>query len=253
MKYLSLFAFLSLFLVISCEDDDDLVQPQNIATTLEFRAAYGGADLAIQDATYDYPTGAQLKANLFQYYVSDLSLIDAAGNTLVLSEIDLIRYNSAADGPVVSRTYDVPAGDYVSVRFGLGVKPELNAIDPNNFAANDPLNENEFWSSVTRYVFAKIEANADLENDGTFDTGLTYHMGSDALYRTLTFTGNFTIDGTDDPRLVITADVLKALTDGTNTFDIADPAQRVIHGGNQAVGTEIWNRLADQFSLTLEQ
>lgn len=253
MKYLSLLAFLGLFLFVACEDDDDLVQPATISTTVEFRADYDGAPLAIQDATYDYPTGAQLKANLFQYYVSDLSLVNAAGEAVVLAEIDLIRYNSAVDGPVVRRTYDVPAGDYVSVRFGLGVKPELNAIDPNNFAADAPLNENEFWSAATRYVFAKIEANADLENDGTFDTGLTYHMGSDALYQTLTFTGDFTIDGTDDPRLVFTADVLKALTDGTNAFDIADPARRVIHGGNQAVGVEIWNRLAGQFSLTLEQ
>jgi len=147
---------------------------------------------------------------------------------------------------------DVPPGDYTGLRFGLGVKPDLNAMDPSNFAANDPLNENEFWNANARYVFAKIEANANLENDGMFDTGLSYHMGSDALYTTITFNGNFTIDGNNDPRIVLTADILEALSDGTNTFDIADPDKQRVHGGNQAIATEIWERLAGQFELTLQ-
>lgn len=252
MKHISLFAFFTLFFVFACEDDDNLVQPANISTTIQFRAEYDDTDLAIQSASYAYPTGAELKATLFQYYISDLTLLAADGSEVSLSDIELIRYDDATADNVEERTYDVPSGDYTGLRFGLGVKPELNAIDPSNFAANDILNENEFWSTTTRYVFAKIEANADLENDGTFDTGLSYHMGSDAIYTTITFNGNFTIDGVGDPRLVITADMLKALSDGTNTFDIADPDKQRVHGGNQAVATEIWERLVGQFGLSLQ-
>lgn len=230
-------------------DDDDVNPPDNVSATLEFRSAYDGSELAIQSATYDYPTGAKLKTTLFQYYVSDLSFLTADGAAIVLSDIELIRYNSATDDAVESRTYDVPTGDYVGIRFGLGVKPDLNAMDPSAFAANDPLNENEFWNASARYVFAKIEANADLEDDGTFDTGLSYHMGSDALYATVTFDQNFTIDGEGDPRFTIVADVLKALASDTETFDIADPDKQRIHGGNQAIATELWNRLTGQFAL----
>jgi len=251
MKYLSTLALLALFTFAACMDDDDIRRPENISTTIDFRAAFNGADLAIQSATYDYPTGAKLKATLFQYYVSDLVFLAADGNTVGLSDIELIRYNSATDDAVESRTYDVPSGDYVGVRFGLGVKPDLNAMDPSAFAANDPLNENEFWNANARYVFAKIEANADLEDDGTFDTGLTYHMGSDALYTTITFDQDFTIDGEGDPKFTINADVLKALASDTESFDIADPDQQRVHGGNQAIATDIWNRLAGQFALEM--
>ncbi len=251
MKYLSLLALATILFAFACEDDDDFRDDQNVSTTIEFRAQYDAADLAIQSATYAYPTGAELKTTLFQYYVSDLTLIAADGNEVNLSEIELIRYDDATADNIEERTYDVPSGSYTGLRFGLGVKPDLNATDPNNFAANDPLNENEFWNADARYVFAKIEANADLENDGTFDTGLSYHMGSDALYTTITFSGNFTIDGENDPQIVLSADVLKALSDGTNTFDIANPDQQRIHGGNQAIATEIWGRLASQFELTL--
>lgn len=230
-------------------DDDDTDQLDNVPVTIDFRSAYDGADLAIQSAAYEYPTGAKLKATLFQYYVSDLSLMNADGSAIVLSDIELIRYSSATEDAVKSRTYEVPTGDYVGVRFGLGVKPDLNALDPSAFAANDPLNENEFWNASARYVFAKIEANADLEDNGTFDTGLTYHMGSDALYTTITFDQDFTIDGEGDPRFTINADILKALASDTESFDIADPEKQRVHGGNQAIATEIWNRLAEQFVL----
>ncbi len=220
--------------------------------TVDFRATYDGADLAIQSIAYDYPTGAELKTTLFQYYVSDLELLPADGAPPVrLSEIELIRYESANDAAVTTRSYDVPVGEYRALRFGLGVKPSLNAQDPNNFAADFILNENEFWNASARYVFAKIEANADLENDGTFDTGLTYHLGSDALYTTITFNGTISLDGTNDPRLTVVADVLKALASENEVFDITDVDRQRVHGGNQAIGQAIWERLAGQFALEL--
>jgi hypothetical protein len=122
-------------------------------------------------------------------------------------------------------------------------------MDPNEFSADFVLNETQFWSGSTRYVFAKIEANADLEDDGVFDTGLSYHLGADALYTTITFTGNFTISSTANPELNIVADVLKALASDAEPFDIANPDQQRIHGGNQAIGEDIWTRLAGQFEL----
>jgi hypothetical protein len=109
-----------------------------------------------------------------------------------------------------------------------------------------------FGTQPPATFFAKIEANADLETDGTFDTPLTYHMGSDAVYTTVTFTQDISISGEGDPRLTIVADVLAALSDGTNTFDISDPDAQRVHGGNQAVALDIWNRLAAQFVLEIQ-
>jgi len=252
MKYLSLLAFPLVFLFTACMDDDDPVTGGDVATTVNFRAEYDDTDLSIQSITYDYPTGAKLKTTLFQYYVSDLELLPADGGAAVrMADIDLIRYQSETDGSVTSRTYDVPPGDYVGLRFGLGVKPDLNAMDPNQFAADFVLNETQFWNANARYVFAKIEANADLEDDGTFDTGLTYHLGSDAMYTTITFTGDFTISSTANPELNIVADVFKALSSDTESFDISDPDQQRIHGMNQAIGQGIWTRLAGQFELQI--
>jgi hypothetical protein len=37
------------------------------------------------------------------------------------------------------------------------------------------------------------------------------------------------------------------------TFDIADPTKQAVHGGNQAIGEDIWQRLAAQFELEISQ
>ena len=250
MKYLSLFALMLLaFTFVACEDDEDPFLETDTDLTITFRGEYAGNPLAIQSATYDYPGGDQLKLRLFQYYISDLSLLPADGGDPVrLSEIELIQYMSATGDADEERTYNVPTGRYAGIQFGLGVKPELNALDPSNFAANDPLNENEFWNERARYVFAKIEANLDLEPDGLFDESLTLHMGSNALYRSVTLNQPFTLRPGGENLTVIT-DVLQAMGGTANPYNIDEPANRRVHGGNQELAAAVFNGLAASFTL----
>jgi hypothetical protein len=152
MKYTALFTLLALLFFAGCEDDDPATGPVDFS--LEFRAEFDGDPLAISSETYAYPTGADLKILLFQYYISDLELLPADGGAPVqLTDIDMIRWQSATENNVTTRTYEVPAGEYTGIRFGLGVSPDLNARDPSDFAADFVLNENEFWNAATRYVF----------------------------------------------------------------------------------------------------
>lgn len=241
---------LSLLVLVACyQDDDDTLTGQTAELALDFTAEFSDVPLRIQSGTYDYPTGEELKVLLFQYYVSDLELLPRAGAPVPLSEIDLVRYETAGGSETVRRNFAaVPAGDYVGLRFGLGVKPSLNARDPSSFAADFVLNQDEFWNDRARYVFAKIEANARLVDSTRFSTGLSYHMGADELYTTVQFDEAFRLRPGAN-RLTVVADVLAALSDGRATFDISDPTRQRVHGGNQAVATDIWNRLAAQFQL----
>ena len=253
----ALFPLLTILLLTGCLDDDDFVDVTDREVTIAFRAEYGGEPLEIQSETYGYPTGDSLKMLLFQYYMSDLRLNeDRVGSSVLppLTEIDLIRWNSAVDSATMVRTYTarIPEGEYSGISFGLGVKPELNAMDPSEFAADYVLNENEFWGPQTRYVFAKIEANAELEEDGRFDTGLSYHMGSDSLYQPVQLNGPFTIRDDGGSRITIVVDVKEALSSNGETLDITDPAQQTVHGGNQEVANGVWDRLARSFRLEVD-
>lgn len=249
MKYFLPILLLFTFAIVACEDDEDPFSGE-VELSMNFKGEFGGQDLAIQRETYQYPGGEALKVQLFQYYVSDLALIPADGSADVeLSEIELIRYMSATEDDLETRTFTVPVGNYSGVRFGLGVKPALNSLDPNNFSATDPLNENEFWNARARYVFAKIEANADLTGGTTFDTPITLHMGSDALYQTVTLNQNFTFAPGRQAELTLTADILKAMGGTSETYDIEVPENQRVHGGNQATAAAIFNRLGREFTL----
>ncbi len=251
MKIHYFFSLLLLFSLVSCLDDDDQrVIPLEASLTVNFEADFNGEPLELDGEVYDYPTGDQLKMLLFQYYVSDLVLTRPDADPVLLTEIDLIQYMNADGSNTRSRTYSIPTGDYTGIRFGLGVKPELNAMDPSEFAADFVLNEVEFWNPNARYVFAKIEANAKIGGSDQFDTGLSYHMGADDLYTTVTLPREFTVN--ENTEVTILADVLRALANDTAVFDIANPDQQRVHGGNQAVATGIWNRLAGQFRLTVQ-
>ncbi|WP_116128053.1 MbnP family protein [Lewinella sp. IMCC34183] len=252
MKNLLLLLLLLLPLTGCLDDDDGMETLQDAELTIAFRAEYGGEPLHIQSEAYGYPTGDSLKLLLFQYYLSDLALNDGSGRRqYLLSDIDLIRWNSATDDPTQERTYtvSVPVGTYQGLTFGLGVKPTLNATDPSNFPADYVLNENEFWGPTTRYVFAKIEANAQLEEDGRYDTGLSYHMGSDSLYRGVQLDRSFTITDGSSPHLTIVVDVRNALSSNGQTLDITDPTKQAVHGGNQQVASGVWHRLSRSFRL----
>lgn len=233
----------------SCDDDE---MPANGTIEIVFRGNYDDQPLDVQAETYSYPDGSDLKVLLFQYYLSDLGLLRDQSATESLSEIELIRYNLAGSGNEVTRSFEVPAGNYSGLQFGLGVKPELNNQPPSNFAADYVLNEAEYWNDMVRYVFAKIEANVDLENDGTFDTPVSYHMGSNDVYTTITFNGSIEVNPNETTTLEVTADVLDALAASDTEFhDFSDPDQRIVHGGNQAIAMDIWDRLVQQFRLSI--
>ena len=64
----------------------------------------------------------------FDFYVSNVKLIDANGNETLLSEVEL--YDLGCPKPIVNQ---VPAGNYTSVKIGLGLSENLNASDPTLF------------------------------------------------------------------------------------------------------------------------
>ena len=252
----ALLPLLLLVFAAGCMDDDDFSELNEREVTIAFRAEYDGEPLGIQSETYGYPTGDSLKLLLFQYYLSDLRISQGGPgkDTWRLTDVDLLRWNSAADAATIERTYTarIPDGEYRQITFGLGVRPDLNSTDPSAFAADYVLNENEFWGPQTRYVFAKIEANAMLEADGRFDTGLSYHMGSDSLYRRVTLDEPFSVSAGGGSRLTVVVDVREALSGPDGTLDITDPARQTVHGGNQAVAAGVWNRLAGSFRLEVD-
>ncbi len=145
------------------------------AVTLSFDAQVAGAPFVCGQEYANLGTqSSTLSANDLRLYISDVQLLDASGEAtaMTLTQDDKWQYQNLAlldfeDGcggngnPDLRTTIvgEVPAGDYVGVRFTLGVPFELNHADAA--VAPSPLNlTSMFWNWNGGYKFLRMDGAA---------------------------------------------------------------------------------------------
>jgi len=191
---------LSLFAVLafSCCKDDDVdccVTPVNGSLELNFATqTQNGNMILFQD--FDLNDGTQLNINKLQFYISDIRLLKGS-EEVKIGEVELVTFETHSNPAVASmgesfNFYDIPTGVYTGVKFGIGVDPDLNSNDPTYYNAlgTDHILRRgiDYWSTWNSYIFAKIEGFFDRNENGTAGGGepeeeITYHTGTDELYR----------------------------------------------------------------------
>ena len=180
-----IFTALILCFISGCDSDKEG------SLILQFRANYDGEPLTmLSEKTF---SGLPIRFGHLSMYVSDIQLLKDGGTEL-LSEVELVdlSYNdpvSASEG--FSIQFDgIPEGDYIGIRFSIGVPADLNAKVPTDFSSSHPLSRTGYyWQAWESYIFMKIEGNLDSALPGSFETPFAYHTGSDELFRTFEITG----------------------------------------------------------------
>lgn len=174
MKRLPFAGLLCLLLLVGC-------RPGDKAVTVEFQWIQNGVPYT-QSAPF-FKGDTAIAVDLFHFYVSDLR----AGDQL-LSDVLFV---DPSDSAFSTFTLDLQRkADEIS--FGLGVPSDMNAMDPTSFETTHPLSSAYamYWTWASKYRFLKAEgrfnAGGDLTNAAT-NSGIIWHTGTDALYRTRTF------------------------------------------------------------------
>lgn len=252
MKIFSLFliAFLTLS-SFSCEENNSTAT--NVDLEMNFTGSFGTEPLLMFAQDYDYQAGMDLKFQLFQFYISDVKLLTdtkSTANAVDLAEIELISFekvqsaDAAAKGISIN-IQDVPTGTYSGIQLGLGVAPGMNATQPGDYSPGHPL-DGHYWSWARGYVFTKIEGNADLDGDGVFEEKLTFHIGENDYFRTLTI--EQTIEIKEGAKLSFNVDLEKVLIDAQGEFlDFSKVSQD--HTNDVNVATFIANNLGTAIEL----
>ena len=239
-KYL-LLSF-SALAIVSCSDDDVPVA-NNI--TLEFNNTFGNSTIVLGDATATdatVNTSTEGQVHHFEelkYIISNIRLINAEG-----IEIPYNVNNLDTGAAVIDQSKEetlqyvltnIPSTEYTQIKFGLGVKTELNTLDevsfPNFYAATGANDTEMHWEWGTGYRFTKIEGfygddNSELSFhsgstvEGTQGDESTYTQGVDA-YRSITLDlPTHAIVGTNAPKIIIKADFDAFLSGATNTITL---------------------------------
>ncbi|MCI5081931.1 MAG: hypothetical protein MRY78_09570 [Saprospiraceae bacterium] len=204
-----------------CDNEDDVPEePQPGVAQLVFNASFQDQLLTMFEDTYDYEDGIDLRFQLFNFYLSDITLVSPEMGDVVVKDVDLVSFKDIYNAEDAAKGIridlgEVPETNYTGVKFGIGVKESLNATQPSDYELGHPLSPANYWSWASGYVFFKIEGNADLDGDGVFenDDKLTFHIGNNEYYRQSSFDKTFSVQPNDTTLINFEVDVYDMLVD----------------------------------------
>lgn len=234
--------FVALLALVSCSKDNNNPVANDI--TLHFNNTFKNTTIVLGDATSSAATvntSAEGQVHQFselKYVISNIRLVKADGNEVPYNINDLDKgamvVNHAKPQTLDYVLRNIPVGEYKQLKFGLGVKPELNTLDevrfPDFYAAAGANDTEMHWEWGTGYRFTKIEGFYDTDHKQlSIHTGSTitgeegaYTQGVDA-YREITLDlSTHAVVGSTAPKITINADFDNLLSGKTNTIMLGE-------------------------------
>ncbi|GAA0882277.1 hypothetical protein GCM10009120_08740 [Sphingobacterium siyangense subsp. cladoniae] len=243
--------------MVSCSKSEDVANSVNLHFNNTFKnttIVLGSADSPA--ATTNTSASGQLhQFSELKYVISNIRLIKADGSEIPYNVNDLDKGAAVIDqAKAATLNYvlsNIPVGEYKQIKFGLGVKQEINTLDQLRFPvfyATAGANDTKMhWEWGTGYRFTKLEGfyGADHKElsihtgstiNGTNGDESTYKQGVDA-YRDITLNlPSLVTVGKSVPQINIKADFDKLLSGKTNTITLgANNAVPSIHSAVEMV------------------
>jgi len=123
---------------------------------IEFRHYVGDSILVLDDKSYSNSLGQTFNVSNIKYYICNIHLKRRDGTEYVSKEYFLVNEAETVSKSVLLN--NVPAGDYTSLTFTLGVDSMHNCSGAQS-GALDPVNA-MFWAWNTGYIFLKLEGKS---------------------------------------------------------------------------------------------
>lgn len=274
---LSILLISTIVLFSSCKKDEDSSPTPEWATgdknelTLEFDNVAGNQDLTLNTVQYTNASGEKFNVTKLMYYISNISLKNADGSTYTVppdSSYFLIDESKNEGGMVTLK--DIPAGNYTSVTYTIGVDSARNLlVDADPAKAVGPLNtgvggagQEMFWGPGSGYIFMKMEGispvidtTAMMSPNGEFYVHIGLFGGTPAVptvnnirKNTLDLSGTKLVKVRKNiaPEIHIKADILKIFT-GSYNLKLAETPNMMM--ASQEVTSKIATNYASMFEV----
>ncbi|MDR7131441.1 hypothetical protein J2X69_003805 [Algoriphagus sp. 4150] len=228
-----LLAGLSLLALTSCNDDEaSPVVPELEGTTnLMIDARFGDSDFELNKA-FRATSGDQsldYEFTRLRYWVSNVILVKESGEEFILPNSYYLM-EETGEIPVQDGTFGkvypankreeielsgIPAGDYKSVKFNIGVEPKYNDNLTLQIGELTPLNgmAKDSWMWFTSYIFTSAAGKMSLASDAGQTQNFFLETGSNEMYiqKSVNFEQPIRISSTTSSSIELILDMQKVV------------------------------------------
>ena len=207
---------------------------------------------AMVDSVCKDVNGRQIKLSLAQFYASGIVAHKADGSSIQMTNVYVLK-TIANEQYVIG---SVPAGNYNSVSFNVGIDTAANKTAPSSYAATHVLSSQTpsmwFGSTAQGYIFMNVQGYADTSaaNNGALNVPFSYQLGTNVMLKTVNLPNQpFTVvaNGTQYVHIICDYGVL---LNGVN-FKTQSMASPFGTSAEQATAAQIANNITSMFRLDM--
>lgn len=210
MRKLILSATLLVLLFSSClKEDREPISELNIV----FELLYDGEPLYPTTDYFALNDTVEVQFSKVSFYLSDFRVESTDGELEILDVLHL-SFLQNLHGDVVNEyqqllRFSLPASEYSSLSFGVGLTPEQNATQPADHEPGAALSfSSEYWEAWDSYVFEKIEGRYKVNDE---EETMALHIGGDETYRIMEWKDGLSLSGDDSEMITISIDLKEIL------------------------------------------
>ena len=189
-------------MVSSCGDSE----PKKVNVKLQMNV---GEEALVHDNIYNI-NNTDVKFTNVAFYLGDMKFETSDGTQFEsLERYTIIKPGIYDFNFTVLEEVEEEDISLSKISFFVGVDPDTNSETEMDFTervVGDPLgqqNPTMHWGWAGGYRFLNIDANADIDGDGDFETPLTYHLGKDDFLKNVTINPNEKIEeGSNDFNII---------------------------------------------------
>lgn len=222
-------ALMGVMTFVACKKDDTIDPNEKGSMVLEFDNVYEGQQLKLNDVTYKTAAGDDINITQFDYFISNIHLVKSDGTEYIVPQDNsyfLVKENIATSQAITLT--DVPAADYKSIKFMIGIDSLRNTMDiSKRTGILDPAAgaAGMYWSWNSGYIFMKMEGTSPSApiDSATNSRKFRMHIGG--------FGGlnSKTINNIKETNLA-GSEVAKVRASAKPTFHILVDASKVLNG-----------------------
>ena len=221
MNFKQLFPLVLLALSIAAlsgckNEDDDSDTVANVAFSFDF--SVDGEDFVANDV-YTI-NGVAVSFEIAQFYVSGITFMPEDGDPVSVDKHMLVTPTSASEAIT-----ELNKGKYQTITFDIGVQADANDQSEEDFtsrSSEDPLSMQQpsmHWNWSSGYKFIRLDGLADVDGDGTPETPIAYHLGTNNFLTEVTNMLDNDVEA-DETEMTIEVDIAKLFTDFDMTVDL---------------------------------